>query len=215
MQAATRPMASTIRTEHPCGRHLAWNDDATIAAWHLLAAWCPDIGPVKQTSQNAYPVFNGALEDTRPSPDFWLSWGGSVGGQRGSLGPLLNHSLGGGLGLNPASHPPIPASHPSIPASHPPNPASHPARPPVAGPPLWTHGISGHPPWDPPLESLWVSLKHITVEFLTVGRASRSPGASYTSSRFLALGRDTLETLTSSFPSSEEARTLVEIESRG
>ncbi len=79
MQAATRPMASTIRTEHPCGRHLAWNDDATIAAWHLLAAWCPDIGPAKQTSQNAYPVFNGALEDTRPSPDFWLSWGGRWG----------------------------------------------------------------------------------------------------------------------------------------
>ncbi len=44
---------------------------------------------------------------------------------------------------------------------------------------------------------------------------SRSLGASYTSRRLLALGRDALEALTGSFPSSQEARELVEIESRG
>ena len=49
-----------------------------------------------------------------------------------------------------------------------------------------------------------------TVEFLPLGRASRSLGASYTSRRFLALGRDSPETLTSSFASSQEARKLVE-----
>ena len=42
----------------------------------------------------------------------------------------------------------------------------------------------------------------VAVEFVPVGRASRSLGASYTSRRFLALGRDTLETRTSSFASS-------------
>ena len=54
-----------------------------------------------------------------------------------------------------------------------------------------------------------------TVEFVPVGRAGSSLGSSYTSRRFQALGRETLETLTSSFASSQEARELIEIESRG